>query len=166
MPPKKSKKSKNTKSKGLEKGKDTFTLAENMEEYAKVIKCVGERKLKVVLTDNSQVLALIPGRFCGKKKVWMKAGDVILVSRRDFQDDKLDVINKYEHNDIRKLHKMGLIPDFFLDCDAVQDVQDGGIQFCEDEQDDEDSQEKDDVVVESEEGSESSIESDVNIDDL
>lgn len=166
MPPKKGKSSKNTKSKGGKKGNtDGFTLAEDMEEYAKVIKCLGDRKLTVVLTDTSQMLALIPGRF--RKRVWINSGDVILVSRRDFQDGKLDVIAKYDPNDVKKLHKMGMIPDFFIESDAIQnDDPQGGVQFLDSGEDEDNSQEKDLSVKEDSEESESSSESEIDIDNL
>ena len=36
-------------------------------------------------------------------KVWINVGDIILLSVREFQDDKADVINKYNNDEIRAL---------------------------------------------------------------
>ena len=69
--------------------------------------------MTVVLPDNSEILALIPGKF--RKRCWMGVGDIVLVSRRDFQDGKVDIVHKYMPNEIQKLYKDGEIPDFFID---------------------------------------------------
>jgi len=36
-------------------------------------------------------------------KVWINVGDIILLSVREFQDDKADVIHKYNNDEIRAL---------------------------------------------------------------
>ena len=44
-----------------------------------------------------------------KNRVWIAAGDYVLMGLRDFQDDKADVIHKYTPDEVRKLKKMGQI---------------------------------------------------------
>ena len=46
-----------------------------------------------------------------RKKIWVGAGDIILVSLRDYQDDKGDVILKYSAEEARLLKSMGELPD-------------------------------------------------------
>ena len=65
-----------------------------------------------MLPDKSEMLAVIPGRF--RKRCWMKVGDILIVSRREFQATKLDVIHKYNDEETRKLAKDHEIPEFFL----------------------------------------------------
>lgn len=125
MPKKKGAKKKGKKGGGDTAEKRTLIISEDMQEYAKIIKLLGDRRINVVLTDSSESLAVIPGRF--RKRCWMKVGDVILVSRRDFQEGKLDVVYKYKDDEIRKLCKHGEIPNFFLDAGAIRGVdEDGG----------------------------------------
>jgi len=66
--------------------------------------------------DGSSVIALTrKKRMChirGKmrKRVWVNQGDIILIGLRDFQDDKADVILKYNADEARQLKKIGAIP--------------------------------------------------------
>ena len=45
-----------------------------------------------------------------KKKVWINQGDIILVSLRDYQDEKADVILKYTADEARNLKTYGELP--------------------------------------------------------
>ncbi|KAL7175534.1 hypothetical protein ACSBR2_029186 [Camellia fascicularis] len=45
------------------------------------------------------------------KKVWIAAGDIILVGLRDYQDDKADVIIKYMPDEARLLKAYGELPE-------------------------------------------------------
>jgi translation initiation factor 1A len=42
-------------------------------------------------------------------------GDIVLVSRRDFQESKVDVVHKYEKDEPHRLLTVGEIPSFFVD---------------------------------------------------
>ena len=86
---------------------------DDSQEYAKIIRMLGDRRIRAILTDGKEILAIIPGRF--RKRCWMKIGDIIVVSCRDFQEDRYDVIHKYNEVEGRKLVKIDEIPSFFLD---------------------------------------------------
>lgn len=45
------------------------------------------------------------------KKVWIAAGDIVLVGLRDYQDDKADVILKYMSDEARLLKAYGELPE-------------------------------------------------------
>ena len=85
MPPKKGgkkcKKGKNGKTAGEPAEKRLLVMKEDMEEYAKILKPLGDRRMTVVLPDSSESMAIIPGRF--RKRCWMLVGDLVLVSRRE-----------------------------------------------------------------------------------
>jgi len=49
-------------------------------------------------------------RQVAKKKVWINKDDIILVSLRDFEDGKCDVIHKYTPDEIAQLKKSGKLP--------------------------------------------------------
>lgn len=55
--------------------------------------------------DGQQRLAHIRGKL--RKKVWINQGDIILLSIRDFQDEKGDVILKYNSDEARSLKAYG-----------------------------------------------------------
>jgi translation initiation factor 1A len=111
--PKNLKKKKNKKNSNKPVEKRVLIFKEELQEYAKIIKLLGDRKVTLLLSDNSECLGIIPGRF--RKRVWMKTGDIVLVSRRDFQDNKLDIIYKYNDEEKRTLVKKYEIPEYFLD---------------------------------------------------
>lgn len=46
-----------------------------------------------------------------RKKVWINQGDIILLSLRDFQDNKGDVILKYTADEARALKSYGELPE-------------------------------------------------------
>jgi len=98
--------------------KRALTVKEDMQEYAKINSSLGDRRMSVVFPDGSEKLALIPGRF--RKRCWMVSGDIVLISHRDFQDNKVDIIHKYTSSEMNKLFKLGEIPAFFLDSEAKQ----------------------------------------------
>ena len=81
-------------------------------------KMLGDRRIMVQLVDKTEIMAIIPGRF--RKRCWMKAGDVLLISRRDFQQDKFDVIHKYNDDEIKFLVRELEIPSFFISLDVPQ----------------------------------------------
>ena len=46
-----------------------------------------------------------------RAQVWINQGDIILISLRDFQDDKADVIQKYTTDEARNLKAYGELPE-------------------------------------------------------
>jgi translation initiation factor 1A len=125
MPTKNKKKGKNSKNKGggEEKTKRILVFKHDSEEYAKIEKMLGDRRLMVILPDNSELMAVIPGRF-KKKRGWMKTGDVVLISFRSFQEDKCDVIYRYEKTEVAKLIGLGELPFDFITAEEERDDDD------------------------------------------
>ena len=54
---------------------------------------LGNGRLEALCFDGEKRLAHIRGKL--RKKVWINQGDIILLSLRDYQDEKGDVILKY-----------------------------------------------------------------------
>lgn len=61
---------------------------------------LGNGRLQAQCFDGETRLAHIRGKM--RKKVWINQGDIILISLRDFQDDKADVIVKYTVEEVSK----------------------------------------------------------------
>ncbi|KAB5590319.1 Eukaryotic translation initiation factor 1A,X-chromosomal [Ceratobasidium theobromae] len=78
-------------------------------EYAQVVKMLGNGRLEALCFDGEKRLAHIRGKM--RKKVWINQGDIILLSLREFQDDKADVIVKYTADEARNLKAYGELPD-------------------------------------------------------
>ena len=105
------------KHKKYKKNRDTdvkkkIIFKEDGEEYGLVIKRLGGPILSLKLFDDRKVLGVIRGKM--RKRVWINEGDIILVSLRGFQDNKVDVILKYSDEEVRKLIKGGKITKSFV----------------------------------------------------
>ena len=105
---------KNTKGgKGYKKGKKggngpsfkQLVLKEDGSEYATLGKNLGNSRFTCDCHDGRERLGHIRGKM--QKRVWLKQGDLVLVSVRDFQDDKCDIVHKYSEDDKSQLLKMG-----------------------------------------------------------
>ena len=71
--------------------------------------CPGNGRLEAQCIDGTKRLCHIRGKM--RKKVWVNAGDIVLVGLRDFQDGKADVILKYMADEARSLKAYGELPD-------------------------------------------------------
>lgn len=133
MPKKKNARNSNV----TDKSKRTLELADENQQYGKILKLLGDRRLTLLLPDQSTIMAHIPGRY--RKRLWMGKDDVVLVSRRSFQDDKCDVLHKFEPNEVSSLIRMGELPEDFKTMDADNsarnmifgddDLSDDGVSF-------------------------------------
>lgn len=70
---------------------------------------LGNGRLEAQCFDGVKRLAHIRGAL--RKKVWINQGDIILVSLREYQDDKADVIQRYNPDEARQLKQYGELPD-------------------------------------------------------
>ena len=70
---------------------------------------LGNNRLDAQCIDGVKRLAHIRGKM--RKKVWVNAGDVVLVGLRDYQDGKADVILKYSAEEARALKSYGELPE-------------------------------------------------------
>lgn len=110
--PKKSKSKKFKKPQNV--GARELILKSEGQEYAQVTKMLGGCRVEAKCFDGKTRIAHIRGTMTRKIKVWILVDDVILVGLRDFQDDKADVIAKYNLDEVRNLKKLGEIPDIEL----------------------------------------------------
>jgi len=82
-------------------------IKEQGQEYAKVIALMGEGRVNATCADGVERICHIRGTL--RKKVWIVKDDIILVSLRDFQDKKADILVKYCEQEVRLLRSMGEI---------------------------------------------------------
>ena len=120
------KKSKKNKGHRPEQSVRELEYVENGEEYAKVIKLLGDRKVTLMKTDRTEIMGVIPGKF--RKRCIFKVNDVCIMSNRDFQIDKVDILHKYNDAEVKNLIQYGEIPDWFaknaIDIAANSDIMD------------------------------------------
>jgi len=89
--------------------KRELTFKEEGQEYAQVVKILGNGRLEALCFDGEKRLAHIRGKL--RKKVWINQGDIILLSLREYQDQKGDVILKYSADEARSLKAYGELPE-------------------------------------------------------
>ncbi|KAK4476605.1 hypothetical protein RD792_015764 [Penstemon davidsonii] len=79
------------------------------QEYAQVTQMLGEGRCHAMCIDGITRQCHIPGKLY--KKVWIATGDIILVSLREYQDGKSDIIMKYMPVEARLLKAYGELPE-------------------------------------------------------
>eukprot|EP00244_Chara_vulgaris_P004592 TRINITY_DN190_c0_g1_i1.p1 TRINITY_DN190_c0_g1~~TRINITY_DN190_c0_g1_i1.p1 ORF type:complete len:139 (-),score=35.38 TRINITY_DN190_c0_g1_i1:198-614(-) len=89
--------------------KRELVFKEDGQEYAQVTRMLGNGRLEAQCMDGIKRLCHIRGKM--RKKVWVNAGDIILVGLRDYQDEKADVIQKYMADEARSLKAYGELPE-------------------------------------------------------
>uniref|UniRef100_A0A0G4GS40 Eukaryotic translation initiation factor 4C n=1 Tax=Chromera velia CCMP2878 TaxID=1169474 RepID=A0A0G4GS40_9ALVE len=111
--------------------KRELVTKEDGQEYGQVVKMLGNGRLEAFCFDGVKRLCHIRGKM--RKKVWVNNGDIVLVSKRDFQDEKGDVIMKYSVDEARQLKNAGELPENtrINETDAVEGEEFGDIAFEE-----------------------------------
>jgi len=123
MPKNKGKGGKNRRrGKNENEEKRELVFKEDGQEYAQVLRMLGNGRLEAMCMDGVKRLCHIRGKM--RKKVWVNTGDVILVGLRDYQDEKADVIMKYMADEARNLKQYGELPEHIRVNDADVEFQD------------------------------------------
>ncbi|KAF2423299.1 nucleic acid-binding protein [Tothia fuscella] len=113
--------------------KRELVFKEDGQEYAQVVKMLGNGRLEAKCFDGPMRLAHIRGKL--RKKVWINQGDIILLSLREYQDGKGDVLMKYSADEARSLKAYGELPETakINETDTYADETNEGIGFEFDE---------------------------------
>ena len=91
------------------------------QEYAQITKCLGNCRFTVMCFDGKERMATMCGGM--RKRRFVNQNDIVLVSLRDWQDEKCDIIDNYDDNLTKKLKSKGLVPDSIkLDSDKPNDL--------------------------------------------
>ena len=80
-----------------------------LAEYAQVTRMLGNGRLEAFCFDGVNRLCHIRGKL--RKRVWIGVGDIVLLGLREFQDQKADIILKYDGDEARSLKTYGELPD-------------------------------------------------------
>ncbi|XP_074647704.1 eukaryotic translation initiation factor 1A, Y-chromosomal-like [Tubulanus polymorphus] len=112
-----------------EREKRELVFKEDGQEYAQVIRMLGNGRLEALCFDAVKRLCHIRGKL--RKKVWISPQDIILVGLRDYQDNKADVILKYTPDEARNLQSYGEIPETAVISHKEWDDDFGNVVFGE-----------------------------------
>ncbi len=70
---------------------------------------VGGSRIMVVCADGRTRLSRIPGKM--KRRMWIREGDLVIISVWEFQEDKADIRYRYTKTQAGNLSRRGLVPD-------------------------------------------------------
>lgn len=107
--PKHTKKAKNAKNVTIT-ARPFFTKTED-QEYAQVMRMLGDCRVECNCFDGKTRLGIIRNKMRKGKANKIKIDDIVIVSLREFQDDKADIIHVYTIEDVNRLRRMGEIPE-------------------------------------------------------
>ena len=82
--------------------------------YGHIIKSLGNGRFDVNCYENINGSFVMKPRKClvrgsMRKRIWINMGDIVLISLREFQDSKADIMYKYEDYEISQLLKLNQI---------------------------------------------------------
>ena len=82
------------------------------QEYAQIQSKLGDCRFKLTCYDGIERIARLCGgmRYNMRKKARLDVGNIVLISIRDFDEAKADIIHKYTDEEARKLLNLGAIP--------------------------------------------------------
>lgn len=110
-----------------------LVVREDGQAYARVTKMLGNGRLMARCDDGRERTCRIRGSML--RREWVRGGDAVLVSLRSFDDDKADVIHRYDVDEVVRLERMGELTKVVLasgdDDDGVNDI-----RFASDSDDD------------------------------
>ncbi len=90
---------------GADQKKREAVPCEEGQVYGRVTRMLGNGRLLAKCSDGRERQCRIRGNM--RRREWVRLGDTVLVSLRPFDDDKADVIHKYEAQDVAKLARQG-----------------------------------------------------------
>lgn len=87
-----------------------LVFREDDQAYARLIKPLGDGRFECENFETGDTLiGHIKGTF--RKRIWMNVGDVVLISLRDFDPNKCDIIYKYTAEEASVLQTYKEIPE-------------------------------------------------------
>ena len=98
---------KKAKGSSLNNSRRELIFAEDGQCYAYVAESKGDGRYNVYCSDQSVRLAILRGKLW--KRCWIRCHDMILVTLRDYQDGKCDIVHKYSGDEVLRLINVGEI---------------------------------------------------------
>ncbi|CAG9326789.1 unnamed protein product [Blepharisma stoltei] len=132
--------------------KRELTFKEDGQEYAQVLRMLGNGRLEAYCFDGVKRLCHIRGQM--KRRVWIGMDDIVLVGLRDYQDSKADIILKYTPDEVRNLKSLGELPENLKVAENQEEDPNDHIQFArmtnveEEDSDSSDEERKSDLDIE------------------
>jgi len=80
---------------------DNYIINNEYEEYGYVQKMLGNCRVKLISNSGIESIGIIRGSLRKfNKRVLIEVGDIVVISKRDYQDSKVDIVHKYNQDQI------------------------------------------------------------------
>ena len=86
-------------------GRHDLRMPDDDEVFAEVVEMLGANRVRVRCADGKERTARIPGRM--QKRVWIREDDLVIVDPWDWQDEKADIVHRYEQSEADQLRREG-----------------------------------------------------------
>lgn len=83
--------------------------ADEMQTYAMVMRALGDRRFHCQCSDGQERQCKIRGKFRGR--LYIQVHDILLVSLREDEPEKADIIQRYRPEEVHELKKIGEFTD-------------------------------------------------------
>jgi translation initiation factor 1A len=121
-------------------GNAELVLKDEMQTYGMVLRALGDRRFQCKCSDGRERTCKICGKL--RRRLSVQLHDILLISLRPDEENKADIIQKYQPEEVHELKKLGEFTDrdFAVegeDLDATQvPVDDLDVIWTNDEIDD------------------------------
>nr|MDO8109596.1 translation initiation factor eIF-1A [Candidatus Sigynarchaeota archaeon] len=75
-----------------------------------VVQILGDDRMKVRCADGIERMGRIRGKI--KKRMWTRLGDLVIVSKWDFQDSHCDIVHRYRETERAWMEKKGYLTEY------------------------------------------------------
>jgi translation initiation factor 1A len=82
---------------------------DDMQCYGMVLATLGDRRFTCTCSDGKERLCKIRGKFRGR--LYIQLHDILLISLREEEPEKADIIQKYQPQEVHELKKHGEFTD-------------------------------------------------------
>ena len=89
------------------KGRRDLRMPDDGEVFAEVTDMLGANRVTARCADGVERTARIPGRM--QKRVWIREDDLVIVEPWEWQDEKADIVHRYEQSEADQLRNEGHI---------------------------------------------------------
>lgn len=90
-----------------DEGRRDLRMPDDGEVFAEVTDMLGANRVTARCADGVERTARIPGRM--QKRVWIREDDLVIVEPWDWQDEKADIVHRYEQSEADQLRNEGHI---------------------------------------------------------
>ena len=80
---------------------NNYDINLDYEEYAYVLKLLGNCRVTLITNSGDECIGIIRGTLRKfSRRILIEKGDIVIVSKRDYQNNKVDIVHKYNREQI------------------------------------------------------------------